>query len=446
MALTGLAIYKNLPKTNCKECGLPTCLAFAMKVASGQAGLDECPHLDDSARGALDEASAPPQKLLKIGDAEAAISIGQETVLYRHEEKFHHPCGIAVRVEDTLDDAALDERLEAIGKLSFERMGMTLAVDMVAVDNVSGDKGRFVACAKRAAEKLAKPLVLISNDAASLKAAGEALASAGPLLHFGGDGKGLDEAVSAAKELSLPLGIESASVETLAEMAEKAREAGLQDMVISPGRAGTAEVMEFLTVTRRAALKKKFRQLGYPVLTFALGDDDETLTTACWYILKYAGVVVVDTVDPTAALAMVMTRFNIYTDPQKPVQVEAKLYSINEPGENSPVLITTNFALSYYSVESEVEASRIPSHILAVDTEGTSVLTAWAADKFNPETISKALQDSSASEKVKHHKVVIPGLVAVISGGLEDESGWDVEVGPKEAVGIVPYLTSRWKK
>ncbi len=446
MALTGLAIYKQLPKTNCKECGLPTCLAFAMKVAAGQAGLDECPQLGDDARSALQEASAPPQRLVTIGEEEAAVSIGQETVLYRHDEKFHNPCVVAVRFEDTLDDAALGERLEAFKGLAFERMGQVLSVDMAAVENTSGDRGAFVGAAKRIAADSGKALVLISSDAANLQAAGEAVADSRPLLHYTGGDDGLEAAIGAAAKLSLPLGLENASLEALGDASEKAREGGLKDLVLSCGRKEPAEVLEFLTKTRRAALRKKFRPLGFPTLVYSGGDDDAAVTAACWYVLKYAGIVVVDVVDKAAVLAILTTRFNIYTDPQKPVQVEAKMYEINEPGPESPLLITTNFALSYYSVESEVEASRVPTHILAVDTEGTSVLTAWAADKFNPETITKALGDAQADSKVSHHKVVIPGLVAVISGSLEEESGWEVEVGPKEAVGIVSYLTSRWKK
>ena len=445
MALTGLAIYKHLPKENCKECGLPTCLAFAMKVAAGQAGLDDCPKLGDDARSALEEASAPPQRRVTVGEGDSVVSIGQETVLYRHEERFHNPCGIAVRVEDSLAEAELDERLAAIGKLTFERMGRTMAIDMVAVENTSGDSAKFAAAAKKAAA-LDKAVVLISSDAAALKAAGEAISDQKPLLHYSGNADGLDAAVEAAAGLKLPLGVQSPSLEEIADVTEKAREGGVQEIVISPGKARPAEVLEFLSKSRRAALRKKFRPLGFPTLAFAPGEDDAAIAAACWYVLKYAGIVVIDTVEPAAAVAIVTARFNIYTDPQKPVQVEAKLYEINEPGTEAPLLVTTNFALSYYSVESEVEASRVPTRILAVDTEGTSVLTAWAADKFNPETISEALNKSGAGEKVSHHKCVIPGMVAVISGSLEEESGWEVEVGPKEAVGIVSYLTSRWKK
>lgn len=446
MALTGLEIYKNLPKENCKECGVPTCLAFAMKVASGQAGLADCPRLSQEATSTLNEASAPPQRLVTIGEGEAAIAIGQETVLYRHEDKFHHPCALAVRVADTLDDAALAARLEAIGNLSFARMGQTLAIDMVALDNVSGDPATLAACATRVSQTCGdKALTLISQDPSALKAAGQALAERRPLLHFAGPMDRFDDAVAAAKELKLPLGIQDGSLESLVALGEKARAAGIQDLVLSPGPRAPGETLEFLTVTRRAALQKKYRPLGYPVLAFATGDDDDAVLAACQCVLKYAGIVVVDTVAPAAALALLMTRFNITTDPQKPVQVEPKLYEVNEPGPEAPLLVTTNFALSYYSVESEVEASRVPAFILAVDTEGTSVLTAWAADKFNAETIAEALSHCEAEQKVSHRQMVLPGHVAVISGGLEEASGWKVDVGPKEAVGLNSYLKNRRK-
>jgi acetyl-CoA decarbonylase/synthase complex subunit gamma len=444
MALTGLEIYKKLPKENCRECGLPTCLAFAMKVAAGQAGLDTCPRLSEESRSSLNEASAPPQRLVTIGEGEAGFAIGQETVLYRHEERFHHPCGIAVRVADNLDGAALEERLETIGRTVFERMGLRFVIDLVAIDNVSGDAARFAACAKQAAEKLNKPLILISADVAALQAAAEGLATRRPLLQFTGAAPS-DDLFKLAKGRNLPLGLQADSLEAVVALAEKARAAGLQDLVLSPGPQAPAAVLAFLTQTRRAALQKKFRPLGYPVLAFALGTGDEALVAACWYVLKYAGLVVVDFLEPIAVLALMMTRFNIYTDPQKPVQVEAKLYEVNEPGDEAPVLVTTNFALSFYSVQSEVEAARVPSYILAVDTEGTSVLTAWAADKFNAETIAAAVKKSGLEEKVKHRKLVIPGHVAVISGGLEEESGWKVEVGPKEAVGLTSYLRNRWR-
>ena len=446
MALSGLDIYKHLPKTNCKECGLATCLAFAMKVASGQAALEECPQLSEEGKSALGEASAPPQQLVKIGAGDKTIELGQETVLFRHEERFHHPTALAVRVSDELDDAAVEERCKEVAALQFERVGTTTVVDMLAVYNDSGDAARFAAVAQLASKVSGKALALMSANAESLRAAGQALATERPLL-WALDASAEDgAAIEVAKELSLPLCLEATGFDAIVALAEKAREAGLKDLMLSPGKVDPLAGIEFLTQSRRAAIMKKFRPLGYPIAMQVLADEPvQAVVDACWYVLKYAGVIVVDLTQPEQILAILCTRQDIYTNPQVPVQVEPGIHVIGEPGPDAPVLVTTNFALSYYSVESEVEASRVPGYILAIDTEGTSVLTAWAADKLTDQTIAEALTKSELEAKVDHKKVVLPGLVAVLSAGVKEESGWDVQVGPKEASGIVTFIKTQWK-
>ncbi len=446
MALSGLEIYKHLPKTNCKECGLATCLAFAMKVAAGQAALDECPPLSDEAKAALGEASAPPQQLVKIGAGDKTIELGQETVLFRHEERFHHPTAVAVRVSDELDNAAVEARCQEVAGLKFERVGTTTMVDMAAVYNDSGSAERFAEVAQVASKVSGKTLALVSSQAESLRAAGQVLAAERPLL-WALDGSAEDgQAIEAAKELSLPLCLEATGFDGIVALAEKAREAGLKELMLSPGKVDGAAAIEFLTQSRRAAIMKKFRPLGYPIAMQVLADDPlQAVVEACWYVLKYAGLVVVDLARPEHILGILCARQDIYTNPQVPVQVEPGVHVIGEPGPDAPVLVTTNFALSYYSVESEVEASRMPGYILSIDTEGTSVLTAWAADKLTDETIAQALANSGLESKVGHKKLVLPGLVAVLSAGVKEESGWDVQVGPKEASGIVSFLKTQWK-
>ena len=255
----------------------------------------------------------------------------------------------------------------------------------------------------------------------------------------------LEGAAELAKAGKYPLCVTNSDLEALAGVSEQLS-GDVPDLVISPGEQASPKVIEFLSMSRRAALKKKFRPLGFPALAYATESDPaKAAIQASSYVAKYAGVVVLDTVEPWAIAAVLTTRQNIYTDPRKPVQVEPRLYEIGSPSDNDPLLITTNFSLSYYSVEGELTAARLPARILAVDTEGTSVLTAWAADKFNPETIAKALNDFEADKAVKHHKVVIPGHVAVISAGLADESSWEVLVGPKEASGIPSYIKNDWK-
>ena len=444
MPLTGLEIFKQLPKTNCKECGFPTCLAFAMKVAAGQEGLDSCPHMSDEARGALSAASAPPQKLVKIVGAKGEFAVGQETVMFRHDEAFHNPTGIAIQVSDKLDDQDLKARCEVIKKLAFHRVGTDINVDLAAVKNDSGQAAKFASAAKTVSEQTSLPLILISSDGAAFKQAVEALDSATKPLLVASE-SALDNAGDVAKDKKLPLCVTGSDLEALAQLTEKLS-GDVPELLVCPGEQPMPKILEFLTLARRAALKKKFRPLGFPALVYATDSDPaKSALLASTFIAKYAGIVVMDTVEPWAVVAVLTTRQNIYTDPRKPVQVEPKLYETGQPSDTDPLLITTNFSLSYYSVESELTAARVPARILAVDTEGTSVLTAWAADKFNPETISKALKDAQAEQLVKHHKVVIPGHVAVISASLAEESGWEVLVGPKEASGINSFVKNDWR-
>ena len=446
MALSGLEIYKHLPKSNCKECGLPTCLAFAMKVAGGQTTLDACPRLEDAARASLGEASAPPQQLVTIGAGDQAVQVGQEMVLFRHEDKFYHPTAIAVSVNDNLDDAALEKRCQDIAAISIERMGKTSRVELVALVNASGDAQRFAAAAKIAVKAAQRPLALMSADAAALKSAGAAIADTRPLLWAMDAASNLDAAIEAAKELSLPLCIEGGDFDAIAGLTEKAKAAGLKELVLSPGRVDPASGLTFLSQTRRAAIQKKFRPVGYPVAMLAMDEDAaRAAADACWYVLKYAGIVVTDRIEPEYLVTMFASRQDIYTNPQVPVQVESGVHPVNEPDADSPLLITTNFALSYYSVESEVASSRIPTYILAVDTEGTSVLTAWAAEKLTAASVSEGLTKSGLADKLSHKKMVIPGLVAVLSASIKDESGWEVMVGPREASGVAMFLKSQWK-
>jgi len=445
MALTGLDIYKKLPKENCKECGVPTCLAFAMKVAAGQAGLESCPRLSAEAQAELGEASAPPQRLIRIGADHKAIELGQETVLFRHDERFHHPTAVALKVSDTYDEAQLQKVCTDFKSLQFLRIGETIHPDMIALVNESGSADTMQSSAETIYNELGVPMVLMSEKIEPLSAVAMGpLSGAKPLLYCTGEVT-TDDLAKLAKQTGAPLCV-AGDLESVAEQVEALGKDAVKDIMISPGSTPTVESIDFLTRTRRAALNKKFRALGCPVLVLANGEDKiAAALDACTYVCKYAAIVVTDVWEPASLLPVLTSRQNIYTDPQKPVQVEPKLYEIGDVTPTSPLLVTTNFSLSYYSVESEVEAAREPCRILAVDTEGTSVLTAWAADKFNPETITEALKATGALDKAEHDKVVIPGHVAVIAAQLAEESGAKVLVGPKEASGIGPYLKNDWK-
>ena len=443
MGLTGLDIFKQLPKTNCGDCGVPTCLAFAMKLAQKQASLDQCPHVTEDAKTALDGASAPPIKLVTIGDGERKLAIGNETVLFRHEETFHHPTGIAVLVDDSLVEEELAARVAAVGEVNFERVGQTLRLDAVALQ---GEGDAFVKAAQVAAEKSAVPLILMNEDPTVMGKALEACGGKKPLIHAA-TGENVEAMAALAKKYSCPLVAKGGDLSSLAEVSEKAQAAGATDLVLDSGARELSQVLANETAIRRAALRKRFRPFGFPTITFAQADDaQDELQQAASYLAKYAGIVVLRQMEPWELLGLVTVRQNIYTDPQKPIQIEEGVYEIGSPDQNSPVLVTTNFSLTYFTVEGDVEASRVPAWAVVVDTEGTSVLTAWAAEKFTAEIIAEKVRAFDVASKVEHRKLILPGHVAVLSGKLEEELGqeWQVIVGPRESSGIPSFLRTSW--
>ena len=438
MALTGLDIYKLLPKKNCGECGSPTCLAFAMKLAAKKVSLEDCPYVSEEAKAALGSASRPPIRLVKIGAGDGLVELGNETVLFRHEETFYHEPAVAIRIRE--DDPSAGERIELVKKLQFERVGMEIGVNLVALEESSGDPDRYAAFAAEMAASSDLGLVLISSSADCLRAALEKVKERRPLLYAAEQGN-YRELAELARESGSPLVVKGTGLEETAELAEGIAKLGAEDLILDTSPPGLRQALFDQTAIRRQAVKKAYRPLGYPTLAFTSGRDKFTdALEAAVGVSKYVSVLITDLIEPEYILPILTARQNIYTNPQKPIQVEPKLYPIGSPDDHSPVLVTTNFSLTYFTVAGEIEASRISAHLLIVDTEGTSVLTAWAADKFNAKTIAAALEKNQVAERVGHKNLIIPGYVAVLSGKLEEESGWDILVGPKEASGIPKFL------
>lgn len=441
MALTGLQIYKLLPKTNCGECGHPTCLAFAMALAGKKVELAACPTVSDEAKAALGEASAPPIRLVTIGTGDDKLEIGNETVLFRHEQTFYHPAGLAILVEDTQKEP--EAFAKAVNELSFDRVGQILKVNLIALKHTTTDAGTYAALADKMTGLSKLPLILMAENPEVLDAALAKVGSKKPLI-YGATSGNWEKLAELAKKYQCPLAVKASKLEELPELTEKLKGAGVNDLVLDPGSRDLNSAIMDQAQIRRLALKKTFRSVGFPTIAFANnGDSEMEVMRAASFICKYAGIVVLSVKEPWQILPLLTLRQNIYTDPQKPIQVEAKLYELGSVTDTSPVLVTTNFSLSYFVVAGEIEASKIPSYLVIVDTDGTSVLTAWAGDKFNAEKIAQAIKKYGVEEKLKHKRIAIPGYVAVISGALEDESGWKVEVGPKEAAGIPAFLKSK---
>jgi acetyl-CoA decarbonylase/synthase complex subunit gamma len=448
MALTGIEIFKKLPKTNCGECGVPTCLAFAMKLAAGQAELSSCPYVSEQAKAELEEASAPPIRPLAIGVGEKALKVGGETVMFRHEKRFVNPTGIAVLISDQMSDAEVDRRLKALKELKFERVGLMLQADLVAVKGESGDPAKFEAFVKKVKDQLdGKGVVLMSEDPQVLSAGAKACADRKPLL-YAATKANADAMAGLAKSISSPLAVKANNLDELAELTTKLTAAGLKDLVLDSGSRTPKKALEDQILIRRAALVKKFRPLGFPTIAFPCemtSDPMKEVLLASTFIAKYGGIVVLSDLAGHSLFPLLLERMNIYTDPQRPMATTEGVYEVGGPNENSPVLLTSNFSLTYFIVSGEIEGSRVPSWLLVKDTEGLSVMTAWAAGKFGADVIAPFVKKCGIADKVKHRKLIIPGYAAVISGELEEElPDWKISIGPREA-GHIPAYLKMWK-
>ncbi len=440
MALTGLDIYKLLPKTNCKDCGFATCLAFAMALAQKKVSLDKCPHVAAEARITLESASQPPVKLVTIGTGDKRLEMGNETVMYRHEQKFYHPVGIGVLVEDTLKESELDERLLKINAIKFERVGQQISVNLVCIKNSSGDSAKFVNVANKVADMTTLNIALLSGSAKAVEEVIRNGRARRPLI-ICEDSLAAGSFAEVAKKYDMPLAILCANPQEAAEITDKVKQSGIEEIVIGIKGKSVPDTIQDFTFIRRTALKKNARSLGYPLLAFTgTSEPYAELAEAVSYVLKYASLIIVKNIDKDFILPLLVVKQDIYSDPQKPVQVEPKVYEIGKVGKASPVIVTTNFSITYFTVAGEVEASKVPTYIVCCDAEGMSVLTAWAAEKFTPESIYETIKKLGVDKMVEHKRLVIPGYVSVMSGRLEEITGWKISVGPREASGIPNYL------
>ncbi|HFQ88561.1 MAG TPA: acetyl-CoA decarbonylase/synthase complex subunit gamma [Desulfobulbus sp.] len=447
MALTGIQILKMLPKKNCGECGIPTCLAFAMKVAAGQAEIETCPYVSDEAKATIGEASAPPIRTIKLGSGDAEFISGGETCLFRHEKRFEHPTGIALLVRSDEDEAEIDGKLKRFNDLEYERVGVMMRTNLIAVKD-AGDGGAFTALVNKVLEAAPKAaIILMSEDVENMKAAAEACGERTPLL-YGATADNAEAMAALAKEVGAPVGARGRNIDDLVDVASTLLDGGIKDMMIDTGARTMRAAFEDNVVARRAAVKEKYKPLGFPTITFPCEMTDDPMMEvmiASVLMAKYAGIVVLSDIQGDLLFPLLLEQLNIFTDPQRPMVVQEDIYPINGPDENSPVLITCNFSLTYFIVSGEIEGSKVPSWLLIKDTEGLSVLTAWAAGKFGADLIAMFVNKSGIADKVKHRELIIPGYLATIKGELEEElPDWTITIGPREA-GHLPAFLKEWK-
>lgn len=443
MALTGLQIQKLLPRTNCKECGSNTCLAFAMKLAGKKASLADCPYASDEAKKVLGAMSEPPVGKVAFGPDKSLV-IGEETVLYRHEKTFAHQTALAVNLDDDATPEAAEALFAAVSGYVLERVGQELRLDMLAVTQRGQDDAAFAALAAKAHAATGLPIIARSVRVSGLLAAGAALKGTGGLLACAAKDSAA-ELATAAKENGHALAITAPDLDALAEISAELKAANFANIVLCFETHSLAERYQTNFLARRAALKDNFKALGRPFLRFLDGEGIfDTTEGAVLEIGKYGGICVLPAFDPALLAVLLTLRQNIYTDPQKPIQVEPGLYPVGEPGPDSPVFVTTNFSLTYFLVSGEIENSGLSAWLAVPECEGMSVLTAWAAGKFGGATIGKFFKEQNVETKVAGRTLVIPGHVAQISGEVEENlPGWRVLVGPQEAADIESFIKLR---
>jgi len=462
MALSGLQIQKLLPGTNCKECGSSTCMAFAMKLAAKKAMLSECPYASEEAKQTLGAASEPPVKGVKIG-AEIVSPLGEETVMYRHEKTFVNKPVIAVNIDEGADLSIA----EKIRNYRPVRVGEELYVGAVAVrqsreqglgtrEQGSDVSKRFAGYCAQVYLKTKLPLIIRANDIASLDKASAAVAGSHSVLCMSTalsnnvpdsrlstpDSLNIDEAVKIAKRDNQVLAVTAPDVDSVFELTTKIKESGFNDLLIEFQTHSLSETFQTNSIARKAALKKNVKALGYAALKFIdTGNDMDDMTAAVTEIDKFGGIIVMPLFDPAQLITLLTLRQNIFTDPQKPIQVEPKLYSIGEPDKKSPVFVTTNFSLTYFLVSGEIENAGISAWLIIPECEGFSVLTAWAAGKFSGASIGKFVKEIELDKQIETREIVIPGYVAQISGELEENlPGFKVLVGPSEAADLEGFI------
>ncbi|MDR2110053.1 MAG: acetyl-CoA decarbonylase/synthase complex subunit gamma [Spirochaetaceae bacterium] len=438
MALKGLDIFKLTPKTNCKACGNPTCMAFAMKVAQGALTLDKCPHMSAEALEKLGEAAAPPMKSVKIGAGDGEYNLGGETVLFRHEKTFVSKSLYAV----TVNSGTVDQALPEILKIDYERIGERMYVELINVE-YTGDKEAFLETVKKTLAAK-RTLILDVSDIDAARAALELAREGKPILNGANESNYADMSALAV-EAGVVLGVSGSSLDSIYDTVQALEKLGNKNLVIDVGAASTKDAFANAVRIRRASLKDGDRSFGYPSMVnaakLAPADQVMQVALASLFTLKYGSIIIMEHMSYAQALPLYGLRQNIYTDPQKPMNVEPGLYPLNGADENAICATTVDFALTYFIVSGELERSGVPVNLLISDAGGYSVLTAWAAGKLSASSIARFFKEKGIEAKIKNRNLIIPGKVAVLKGELEENlPGWKIIVAPNEAVGAVKFL------
>ena len=460
--LSPIDIYKLLPRTNCKECGETNCMAFSAKLVNREATLQECPPiLEEKNQATFEKLWAllkPAVRAVEVGVGDRKVTLGGEYVVYRHEFTYFNPTAIAIDVSDEMTDEEFEARIKTTNDFEYEYIGMNLSLDMVAIRSTSNDPARFEVAVSKAVELTDMPLILCSLDPSVMEQGLAAVGDRRPLI-YAATRENWKEMADLALMYNCPL-VASAPFElmTLKSIAKTLWEYGVEDIVLDPGTSmedGIASTLDSFTILRLNAIDVGDEYLGFPILgvpMIAWAEEAEDPVINEWneavlasaLVTRFSDVLILHSISGWALLPLVILRQNLYTDPRKPVSVEAKVVPFGEPNEMSPVLLTTNFALTYYTVASDIEGAKVDCYLVVVDTEGISVESSVAGRKLTAEIVAEALKGFKVGDLVKHRHLVIPGRAARLSGEIQELSGWTVSVGPMDSSGIGGYIAEKW--
>jgi len=441
MALKPLDIYKLLPKKNCKECREPTCLSFAMKLAQGKAEPDSCPYLDEEAKQSLSSQTRAPIQKIVIGKGTRSFTVGEEYVFYRHDKTFFHQPGIIYTISDTSSEEEIRKTIRTVREDILTRIGINLQVDGLAIRADSGSPDRFKEVVTIATEGGDIPLVLITKDPALMEAGLFICGHYNPLI-YAATKETADQFCDLAKRYDASLVVTADTLPDIGRLARYCTEKGAKKILLDLSGENCGQFLTRSTITRQLALARTSPELSYPVF---LDGGSHTMDYLVTGVVKFASVIVTPPLSQAEMKTALVLRQNIYTDPQKPIQMTPGLYRIGNPGRNSPVFMTVNFSLTFFTLQGYLEATRVPCFLLIVETEGMSVLTSVAAGKLNETVVKEWLDKTALASEVDSKKLIIPGYAAPLSGRIEELTGWKVLVGPRDAADVGKYLLEEWK-
>ena len=453
MRATAMDIYRSLPKTNCAKCGEASCMAFATKLSEKEADLNICTQMTDKEREKLEEVLAPAVREVVIGTGENAITIGGDEVLYRYELTYYNPTSLVIEVSDDLNDDEFDQKVKKVEEFEFERTGEKLKLNAIAIRNKSGSTEKFT----RAVEKLKNsrfPLILCSFNPESMEAALKIVGDKRPLIYAATENN-LEFMANLAREYECPITLfVPHDLEKMKELSWALRSKEVKDVVLDPGtfvKGGTGDTLDEFIMIRRLAVEKKdpdfrFPIMGVPAIYWLFGKENDVVKgiresiTAAKLMNSYADILIIHGTEMWELIPVLTLRQSLYTDPRKPQAVDAGLYEFGDLDENSPIIVTTNFALTYYTVEGDLKSGKANCYLLVVDTGGRAVDVSVAGNQFTGKAVAELIKEVGIEEKVNHRKLIIPGLGAPVSGEIEDDTGWEVMVGPRDSSEVSDFL------